>query len=125
MKQRLPCPSCPWRKSTPQGGFPGGKVNAEELLTMARGEPHLPAMQCHITPDGERAEVCVGFALQIGFESVGLRIAHLVGRYDPDQVDTDEELHDLESLLLTHGTFEPTGCLSRCRGCPPDCRNLR
>lgn len=69
---------------------------------MASGDPTEPAMQCHATPDGERAQACVGFALQVGYRSVGLRVAWVVGRYDPASMDTDEPLHTVESVLETH-----------------------
>jgi hypothetical protein len=99
---RVPCPSCPWRKSTPPGGFPGGCLDTRRLLNMASGD-FGPAMQCHSTPDGEHAQVCVGFALVVGFDSMGLRLAALQGLYDPDTVAADEDLHTLASVLRTHG----------------------
>lgn len=65
----------------------------------------MPAMQCHCTRDGERAAVCVGFARVVGFDSVGLRIAAAVGRYHPDEIEVNEPLHTLESVIRTHGGF--------------------
>lgn len=99
---RLPCHNCPWRKSTPPGGFPGGVIDAPRLLQMASGG-FGPAMQCHCTPDDNRAQACVGFALAVGFDCVGLRMAAMAGHYDPEQVATDAPLHSLRSLLFTHG----------------------
>lgn len=99
---RTPCPTCPWRKSTPPGGFPGGCLDSRRLLAMAGGDPAEPAMQCHSTPDGEGAKVCVGFALQVGYRSVGLRIARFCGRYNPATIDADGPLHTLKSVLATH-----------------------
>lgn len=100
---RLPCSTCPWRRSTPRRGFPGGVLHTRDLLRAASGAWDAPAMQCHCTPDGKGAEVCVGFALVVGFRSPALRFARVTGRYDPDAVGTDEPLHTLTSVLRIHG----------------------
>ena len=99
---RKPCSTCPWRRSTPPGGFPGGILDARRLLSMAGGADPK-AMQCHCTPDGADAQVCVGFALVVGFRSLGLRLAAVFGRYDPATVETDAPLHSLASVLRAHG----------------------
>jgi hypothetical protein len=62
-----------------------------------------PVMQCHCTPDGQRASVCVGFALQVGGDSTSYRFAAITGVIDHDALGTDEELHTLRTLLQTHG----------------------
>lgn len=98
---RRPCSTCPWRKSTPRGGFPGGLVMADDLLAMVAGRA-LKVMQCHCTPDSA-PQACVGFALQVGLDSVGLRLAAAHGAVDLDDMECDSELHDLWSLLQTHG----------------------
>lgn len=54
---RQPCGTCPWRITTPRGGFPGGKLEISGLRAMMRGDV-LRAMQCHSTPDGMDAQVC-------------------------------------------------------------------
>ena len=101
--KRKPCPSCPWRKSTPVGGFPGGAIDGERLLEMLDGRMGS-VMQCHCTPDDSRAQVCVGFALQVGCHSIGYRFAVLTGVVDHDALEADEKLHSLETLLLTHAS---------------------
>lgn len=93
------------------------------LISMAKRDA-VQAMQCHATPDGGSSKVCVGFALVVGFDCIGLRLAAMTGRYDPEGVDTDEELHTFDSLILTHGTLEPEGCKTLCEGCRPGCKNL-
>lgn len=100
---RRPCSTCPWRKSTPKRGFPGGYLDVQSLRRMVDGGPFARAMQCHCTPNGADAQVCVGFALQVGFDCASLRLAALVGKYDPAQVETDEPLHTLEGVIRTHG----------------------
>jgi len=87
--------------STPRRGFPGGIIDASELTKMVRGEG-LTAMQCHCTPDTS-PEVCVGFAMQVGWLSPAYRLAVCLGLVEPEGLETDEELHTVESLLLTHG----------------------
>lgn len=99
---RVPCKTCPWRESTPRGGFPGGIIDYKLLLDMTFGQS-LRAMQCHCTPNGAQAEVCVGFALQVGFTSPGYRLAVALGRADPEDLATDELLLSLENLVLKHG----------------------
>lgn len=87
-EKRRPCSTCPWRKDVPPHGFPGGSI-CSSLERMASGEFGTTAMQCHSTPDGECAQVCVGFAVRVGFNSVGLRLAAMLGRYDPDTVTSE------------------------------------
>jgi hypothetical protein len=99
---RVPCPTCPWRKSVPKGGFPGGIVDIERLMLAIRGGASEKIMQCHCSRDSD-PKVCVGFVLQVGRESVACRIAVILGGVDPEQMGTDEDLHSLESLLLMHG----------------------
>jgi hypothetical protein len=70
---------------------------------MLRGGIEQPVMQCHCTPDGERASVCVGFALQVGGGSVSYRLAATLGVIDHESLGTDEDLHTLRTLLQTHG----------------------
>lgn len=98
---RMPCATCPWRKSTPTGGFPGGIIDTDALVRMVRGVSNR-IMQCHSTRDND-PKVCVGFVVQVGHESVACRLAVIVGLFDPAGMSVDEELHSLESLLLTHG----------------------
>lgn len=61
-------------------------------------------MQCHCTPDGPEARVCVGFALVVGFDSVPLRFAAVLKRYSPEEHEaTSEPLHTPASLVRFHG----------------------
>lgn len=105
--KRESCPTCPWRKSTPPRGFPGGSLSPK-LRQMASGEFCMDAMQCHCTPDGPSAQVCVGFAIQVGFDCVGLRLAALLGRYDPETVTAEgiELWPTAEHLFHVHGEAE-------------------
>ena len=102
--KRVPCASCPWKKSTPRHGFPGGRICASGLDRAINGSLGDPAMQCHSTPDGEGAKVCVGFAQVVGFDSFPLRMARAFGRYDPDEIaPISEPMHTPASMLRYHG----------------------
>ncbi len=59
-------------------------------------------MQCHCTPDSS-PEVCVGFALQIGAESIDYRMAVITGLVAHDTLHCPDELHTFLSLIHTHG----------------------
>lgn len=115
---RRPCENCPWKKSTPRGGFPGGKLNTRGLEDMISGRS-FQVMQCHATPDG-RPSVCVGFARRCP-DTVGLRIAQMLQMVDLSEVDFEqplsEELHTLDSVLRKHGVDNTEPCKTRCRGC--------
>lgn len=102
--KRGPCRNCPWKRFTPRHGFPGERICLPRLLRAIRGGVFDPAMQCHATPDGDEAQVCVGFAQVVGFTSVPLRRAAHAGRYDPDTIAAPAEpMHTLESMVLFHG----------------------
>jgi hypothetical protein len=84
---------------------------------MARGDL-VPAMECHAVAD----HACIGFAAVVGFESVGLRLASVMGRFDPAEVDVEGiELHTLRSVLHVHGTMHPEPCATKCDGCKSIC----
>jgi hypothetical protein len=100
-RTRVPCPTCPWRKSTPARGFPGGIVDAAGLLRMIHGGPHEHIMQCHCTD--EAPEPCVGFVLQVGRHSMACRLAAIFGVIDYKSMRADEDLHTLGSLIAKHG----------------------
>ena len=105
---RRACASCPWRRSTPPGGFPGGCVS-ERLRAMASGHPHeTGVMQCHSTPD-DRPKVCVGFAVRVGPESVGFRLAGVMGLLDP-VVDDGDLLDTVDEVIERHNTRRGFQC---------------
>jgi len=100
---RKPCKTCPWRRDVPPHGFPGGHISPALRERAAGGMG--PAMQCHSTPDGEGARVCVGFAARVGYASPGLRIAAVLGHYHPSEIDvTDVDLWETaDDLYHVHG----------------------
>lgn len=107
---RKACKTCPWRASTPPGGFPGGCVNEGELRRMASGDPAcMKVMQCHNTPDDHRAKVCVGFAVRVGTDSVGYRLAGAFGMLDEVEGDADL-LPSVEAVIERHNTGRGMVC---------------
>ena len=108
---RQACPTCPWRTSTPPGGFPGGCIQQDELRRMSSGDPScMKVMQCHNTPDDHRAKVCVGFAVRVGGNSVGYRLAGALGLLDPVADDGDELLPSVEAVIERHNTGRGLVC---------------
>ena len=106
---RAACKTCPWRKSVKPGGFPGGCVREGELRRMASGEPYFKVMQCHNTPDDQHAKVCVGFALRVGDDSVGYRLAATCELIDEVHDDGDL-LENIEEVIEKHNTSRGLGC---------------
>jgi Family of unknown function (DUF6283) len=105
---RKACKNCPWRASTPPGGFPGGCVDATSLRRMADGSS-MKLMQCHCSPDGQDAKVCVGFALRVGHDSIGYRIAGVFGLIDKVEDDGDI-LDSIEDVIQKHNTGRGLSC---------------
>lgn len=108
---RAACKTCPWRKSVEPGGFPGGCVREEELRRMASGEPYPKVMQCHSTPDGQQAKVCVGFAFRVGGDSVGYRLAAYAGLIDEVHDDDDDLLDNIEEIIKKHNADRGLVCV--------------
>ena len=103
---RKACKTCPWRRSVAPGAFPGGCIDEETLLRMVDKDPKraiLRVMQCHSTPDGEQAKVCVGFGLRVGPDSIGFRLAHLNGMID-EMEDDGDLLDSVDELIHRHNT---------------------
>jgi hypothetical protein len=69
---------------------------------MVKGGANERIMQCHCSADSN-PKVCVGFALQVGRDSAACRLAVCLGLFDPERMETDEELHTLESVIQKHG----------------------
>lgn len=89
---RLQCAKCPWKTSTDPNEIPGGycpKKHAGLASTIA--EPGLVLldgvrmMACHETPLGKELP-CVGWLVHQLNEgnNIGLRVAAMMGRVDPN-----------------------------------------
>lgn len=73
------CRNCPWRKSSPKAGEPGGSVPEPDALATARActDGHK-VMQCHKST-GAKPKPCAGFLSVVGYESIGVRLAVMGG----------------------------------------------
>jgi hypothetical protein len=76
---------------------------------MASGDFDTRVMQCHCTPDGPDAKVCVGFAAKVGGESFGFRLAQILKMIDP--VEDDGDLLDtVNEVIERHNTGRGLAC---------------
>lgn len=89
MAPRQACATCPWRKTTPRSGFPGGSIDGAELRRMSLEHELKPGpmvMECH-SGQVHQPKACVGFAAVIGRKSLGFRLAQaldLIDQFNPD-----------------------------------------
>lgn len=82
---------------------------SERLRAMASGDPcETRAMQCHSTPDN-RPKICVGFAIRVGAESFGYRLAGAMGLLDP-VVDDGDLLDTVDEVIERHNTGRGLRC---------------
>lgn len=98
---RTACATCPWRKTTPSGGFPGGHIKGAALRAMASDQVMSRVMECH---SGKVADprVCVGFAVVVGYKSLGFRFAQTLGLLDNYCTDPTPFHPTIDALLSFH-----------------------
>lgn len=81
----VPCPTCPWRRSSTVGGFdiPGFDLDKMRGLrnTVGEGDAFRPIMACHYSPCGEET-ACVGYVAVEGYSNLAIRVADIQGRLD-------------------------------------------
>lgn len=106
--KRRPCRSCPWRKATvPARDIPGYDLELHRKLAQTCQGDGFSLMLCHHAPfEGAAHEhVCAGFVLQVGADSIGLRLAVFSGDLAPDDFEGDDiELHESFEAMLAAGT---------------------
>lgn len=96
---RVPCKTCPWRVTTRTEDIPGGGM---DHVRSARCHNDFGGivMACHLSTDDE-PYACVGFALRVGFQSVPLRMAAVMGAFDMSECsDGGAELHPTMAAML-------------------------
>ena len=85
MSNTVPCPTCPWRKSSTVGGadIPGFAINLMRGLadTVGRGDDFRPIMACHGSACGAETH-CVGYIAQEGYSNLAVRMAAIGGQVD-------------------------------------------
>lgn len=97
--RRFPCAECPFRRDTAPGQFPACRY---EALRATAGRPGAevpvgaPMFACHKSPEG-REEACAGWLAVCGIEHLGVRLAVLSGRLEPEHLSAADgwpELYD-------------------------------
>lgn len=87
----VPCPTCPWRRSSTVGGFdiPGFNLDKMRGLTCTVGDgsdAFRPIMACHYSPEGGE-ESCRGYLARHGWSNLSVRLAAIDGRIDLNAVE--------------------------------------
>jgi len=81
----VPCPSCPWRKTSTVGGadIPGFDLDLMRGLrsTVGRGDDFRTVMACHGSTCGADTP-CVGYLAQEGWSNLHVRMMAINGRVD-------------------------------------------
>lgn len=100
-KPALLCKNCPWRKTSPKAGEPGGSVPAHDLDRMqleakACGPDGFKVMQCHDSTS-EDPRGCAGFLSVVGYDSPGVRLGVCLGVIRDE--DVGRPIHGLYSSL--------------------------
>jgi hypothetical protein len=77
------CKNCPFRKSSPKAGEIGGSVpvssSADAMRAVVRDcTDGMKVMQCHKSSD-RAPRPCAGFLSVVGYDSVGVRLAVMIG----------------------------------------------
>lgn len=91
MSTHRPCgdtpgtPACPWRKDAPPGYW--DRSHFENIARECRGDG-MTTMLCHKSTK-ERPIICAGWAAVVGFDSIGLRLAAISKRYDPEKLNIE------------------------------------
>ena len=81
----IPCPTCPWRKSSTVGGadIPNFDLDLMRGLsnTVGRGDGFRPIMACHYSACGAETP-CIGYVAREGWSNLGVRIMAMRGDVD-------------------------------------------
>ena len=88
-KRAFFCKNCPFRRSSPKAGEPGGSVPEYDEAGMRRAAREVTegrkVMRCHDS-EGEDPRPCAGFLSVVGYESVGVRLAVALGHVADEDV---------------------------------------
>lgn len=108
LMSQKPCQSCPWIVSNTGSEIPGG-WSPDRIASCApsRGMSGK-AMGCHLHQGGESGP-CVGYVLQVGGDSIAVRMGHLRGvikdpdSYSGDGLELEPDFPALMRKLRIHG----------------------
>jgi hypothetical protein len=107
--KRAPCADCPWRKDAPKGYWHPSHFLSVWFSCQDDGQS---LMLCHQSKKQKRKIICAGYALIVGYKSIGLRMANLDGKYDPNDYDA--------CGIPLHGSFDE---MMKAQGIEPPPRN--
>ena len=104
--KRSPCADCPWRKDAPVGFW--HKSNFNKLWKNCQDDG-LRLMLCHKSRKSRKKQICAGYAIVLGYESIGLRLAAISGQFDPNDYDANGiVLHpSFEAIMKAQGIRQP------------------
>ena len=104
--KRSPCEDCPWRTDAPVGYW--HKSNFKRLWNKCQDDG-LHVMLCHKSRKLKEKRICAGYAIVLGFESIGLRLAAHKGQFDPNDYHANGiALHpSFEAIMKAQGIRQP------------------
>jgi len=77
MTCHVPCPTCPWRRSSTVGGFdiPGFSIDMMRALLecVGDGDAFRLVMACHYSPEGHEV-ACNGYIAREGIHNLNVRV---------------------------------------------------
>lgn len=101
-----PCDNCPWRKDAPPRYW-----HDDHFVSIWSNcqDDGLSLMLCHKSRPPESQIICAGYAIVIGFESIGLRLAAAQGRFDPGEYSANgiELYSSFDALMKAQGLRPP------------------
>ena len=94
-RRRFPCNECPWKRDSPPGQIPASRY--EELrATSDQSGIAAPMFGCHRGEPGTNADLaCAGWLAVAGVEHLGIRLAVITGRLEPEDLQPGEGWPDL------------------------------
>ena len=97
MSRVVPCPTCPWRKSSTVGGadIPNFDLDLMRGLanTVGRGDDFRPIMACHYSQCGGE-HPCIGYVARHGWSNLSVRLRAMDGRIDIRAIE--QECQEIE-----------------------------
>ena len=85
MNATVPCPTCPWRKSSTIGGADIPRFDIELMRglsnTVGEGDAFRTIMACHYSACGAES-ACIGYVAQEGYSNLAVRVMALRGALD-------------------------------------------
>jgi hypothetical protein len=94
----IPCPTCPWRRSSTVGGFDIPRFDIEKMRNLSAcvgdGDDFRTIMACHYSPCGDE-KPCVGYLHVEGYSNLNVRVLAIQGRIDLATIRQDCEGLDL------------------------------